>query len=222
MRRDRKLVDTGLALKVKRRRESGTRLARLRLAAFAPAGPLRSTHQGPRSAASLAPGSAEGELDDSGPPEEQCLEPVLLRKQPFHGRPIYAAAPSEGRSGSPIAFERAINRQYRSSPRRSPSCFSQNHKKKKSNIRLARLRSAQIRCFRVDRPFVIDAPGPGVDRQTHSGLRGGRTRRQRTLPKNNVSNPFSVRRHPFHGERSEHRRSFRGSVGEPERFRTRY
>jgi hypothetical protein len=52
-------------------------------------------------------------------------------------------------------------------------------------------RSRQIRAFRAGRPFVIDAPGPEVGRQTHSGLRGGRTRRQRALPKNSVWNQCS-------------------------------
>ena len=125
----------------------------------------------------------------------------------------------EGRSGSPIAFERDTNRADPSSPRRSPSCFSQCQKKKGVGHPP---RSRQNRAFRAGRPFAIDAPGPGVDRQTHSGLRGGRTRRQWALPTDNVSNPLFFRRRSFHDERSEHDRSFRGSVGEPERFRTRY
>ena len=62
---------------------------------------------------------------------------------------------------------------------------------KKQEVRISS-RSSQNRAFRGDRPFETDAPWPGVDHKTSSGLRGGRTRRQRTLQLNDVSKPIST------------------------------
>jgi hypothetical protein len=147
----------------------------------------------------------------AGPPEEQCLEPVLLRKHPFHSTDLNGCC--LGRQvGEPDSFRMSYQPPMSQLATALTWRFSQCQTMKE--VRLPSC-SGQNRAFRAGRPFVIDASGPGVDHQTHSGLRGGRNRRQWPFPKDNVSNPYFFRRHQLHGERSEQCRSLRDRSGSP-------